>query len=185
MRNLLQGKNVILTALKAGEEDILQQWFNNVQFMRHYDMVPAVPKGKGKIEELLNYYENSEERLLLAIRLVENDEIIGVAGFDEIVWSNGTAVLFVGIGDLSFRGKGFGFEALNLLIDYGFNELNFHKIQLNVIEYNIAAVKMYEKAGFIREGLYREYIYRDGRRYHLYLYGMLKSEWNRDLQQLD
>lgn len=182
MRNLLQGQNIILTALKEGEENILQQWFGNVKFMRHYDIVPAMPMSKKKIDEMISYYEDSEERLLLAVRTAETQQLIGVAGFDEIVWSNGTAFLFLGIGDLNFRGKGLGSEILNLLIDYGFNELNFHKIQLNVIEYNKAAIKLYEKAGFIREGLYREYICRDGRRYHLYLYGMLKSEWNRESQ---
>ena len=178
MRKLLQGLRVRLTALKEGDIETLENWFDDVQFMRNYDMIPAILKGKKGIEELINYYSDNTQRCILGIRLVEDNRLIGIAGFDEIIWSNGTAYLFIGIGDNSYRGKGFGKEGLNLLIDYGFNELNFHKIQLNVIEYNQGAIKLYEKAGFIREGIYREYIYRDGLRYHMYLFGMLKAEWN-------
>lgn len=181
MRNLLDGENIKLAALRECDNNVLEQWFNDVSFMRNYDIVPAVPQNKKNIEELLSYYEDSTERLLLTVRLKEDDNLIGVAGFDEIVWTNGTAFLFIGIGNSAFRGKGFGKEAINLLIDYGFNELNFHKIQLNVIEYNMEAISLYEKVGFVQEGIYRQYIHRDGRRYHMYLYGMLKDEWKVNL----
>ena len=107
-----------------------------------------------------------------------DDRLIGICGFDNIVGQ--INILFIGIGDEECRNKGLGKEALNLLIDYGFNEMNFYKLQLHVIEYNKAAIKLYESLGFVREGLYRGYIYRDGRRYHMYLYGLFKNEWNRN-----
>ena len=44
-------------------------------------------------------------------------------------------------------------EALDLLLDFGFNELNFHRIQLNVISYNDAAIALYETLGFVKEGI--------------------------------
>jgi Acetyltransferases, including N-acetylases of ribosomal proteins len=179
MRNLLSGENIQLTALREGEEAVLEKWFNNIEFLRNYDMVPSVPQEKRGIDELMKYYRESNERYIMAVRLKKDGQLIGISGFDDIIWANGTAFMFIGIGESECQGRGFGREALQLLIDYGFNELNFHKIQLNVIEYNDKAVKLYEKAGFVREGIYREYIYRDGRRYHMYLYGMLKSEWNR------
>jgi RimJ/RimL family protein N-acetyltransferase len=115
------------------------------------------------------------ERSFLKEKLA--NEIIGIAGFDEIIWTNAVATTFIGIGNESFRRKGIGKEAMKLLLDFGFHELNFHRIQLIVISYNVSAIKLYEHLGFIREGVYRELVYRDGTRFDLYLYGLLKSEW--------
>jgi RimJ/RimL family protein N-acetyltransferase len=178
MRGLFVGNNVKLTSIKESDITSLEDWFNDVYFLRHYDILPAVPMSKKQLENLLKYYEDSEERCIFAIRKVQTNELIGITGFDNIIWSNGVATLYIGIGNKSARGKGFGKEALNLLIDYGFNELNFHRIQLNVISYNTNAIKLYESLGFIKEGVCRELIFRDGNRYDLFQYGLLRTEWS-------
>lgn len=63
------------------------------------------------------------------------------------------------------------------MLDFGFSELNFHRVQLNVISYNIPAIKLYESVGFIKEGVLREAVYRDFKWYDLYWYGILQKEW--------
>ena len=174
MKVTSRGKKVKITALREGDEKaprtvVWWPWvYENLWGGGCYS------KGERGVKDTLNYYNSSNEKLILAIRLAEGDKLIGICGFDNIIWTNATAYLFIGIGDKEFRNKGFGKEALNLLLDYAFNEMNFYKLQLNVIEYNRPAIKLYEKVGFIREGLYREYIYRDGTRYHMFLYGILK-----------
>lgn len=177
MRGLLEGDKIRITAVKERDFDKIQTWFNDVYFLRNYDMVAAIPKGNKETVEALDYYLNSKEAYIFAIRFRDNDEIIGVAGFDEIIWTNGTATVFIGVGNSELRGRGIGKEALSLLLDFGFNELNFHKVQLDVISYNESAIKLYEGAGFVHEGTYREFVYRDGERYDMYLYGLLKKEW--------
>lgn len=180
MRSLLMGRNVKLDSLDVADMATLSSWFNDVEFLRFYDMVPAIPKSQKEIINLLEYYESSEAKQIFAIRQLDSNKIIGVAGFDDILWANGVATTFIGIGDEGSKGKGLGKEAMKLLLDFGFNELNFHRIQLNVISYNDAAIGLYEKAGFKKEGTYREFIYRDGNRYDLYLYGMLKKEYAKE-----
>jgi len=177
MRNLLDGSNIRLTAVQEDDMHVIEDWFNNVEFLRYYDMIPAMPKSRKQVENMIKYYEDSPERCIYAIREKKTGRIIGVAGFDEIIWSNGVATVFVGIGDENFTGKGLGKEAMTLLLDYGFNELNFYRIQLNVISYNKTAIGLYEDLGFIREGTYRQFINRDGKRYDMYLYGLLRAEW--------
>lgn len=177
MRNLLVGQNLRLNALEAADLPELSPWFGDVGFLRFYDMIPALPHSKNALSELFEYYRGLEDRVIFAIRRIDAGNIIGVAGFDDILWASGTATTFIGIGDPKSTGKGLGKEALELLLDFGFNELNFHRIQLNVISYNERAVKLYERAGFKREGVYREHILRDGRRHDLYLYGMLRGEF--------
>jgi RimJ/RimL family protein N-acetyltransferase len=63
------------------------------------------------------------------------------------------------------------------------DELNLHRVQLTVFSYNERAIALYEKLGFQREGVYREFIQRDGRRYDMYLYGLLRREWKANQKQ--
>ncbi len=177
MRDLLTGRNVRLTAIRDSDVEAIEAWFNDVQFLRSYDVVPAIPRQPTEVRKMLQGFSDSGERIIFAIRAIETDQIIGISGFDEIIWSNGAAALFIGIGDKRYIAKGFGRESIRLLLDFGFNELNFYRIQLNVISYNGPAIRLYESLGFIKEGIFRKFIQRDGDRYDLYLYGLLKEEW--------
>ena len=76
------------------------------------------------------------------------------------------------------RGQGFGFEAMQLVIAFGFRELSLHRIALSVASYNEGAIHLYEKLGFKHEGTAREALQRDGQFYDSYSYGLLKQEWD-------
>jgi len=178
MKNLLSGKEIKLTSIN--EEDILtlQKWHNNVAFMRNYDVVSAIPKNMEEVKGELCDAQKSNTAYIFAVKKSGQQQIIGITGFEDISWNNGTALIYIGIGDEKYRGCGYGKQALKLTIEFGFEELNFHRIYLTVIEYNEPAIKLYENLGFIREGVYREFIHRDGKRYDMYLYGILRPEWD-------
>lgn len=175
--DLLKGNNLRLTSLKEEDLNTFENWYNDVKFLRHYDMIAAFPKSHPQLLEMLQDIRNSNDRYIFAVRTMKENKFIGVTGFENILWNNGVAVIYIGIGDNTFRGKGFGKEALELTMEFGFQELNLHRIQLNVLSYNDPAIKLYENLGFKREGVYREFIHRDGKRYDMYLYGILRSEW--------
>ena len=183
MKNLLSGEKVKLTSIS--EEDILeyQKWFNDVFFMRHYDIVSSIPKSMEDVKEIINDIRKCNTAYIFAVKNIEQQQIIGITGFENISWNNGTALIYIGIGEEEHRGQGNAKEALKLTIEFGFEELNFHRIYLTVIEYNEPAIRLYEKLGFKREGVYREFIHRDGRRYDMYLYGMLRPEWEDNLKE--
>lgn len=185
MRNILVGADIKLTAVKDTDLSVIEDWFNDTEFLRYYDMVPALPRSRAQVEAYIKDYETSEERYIFAVRANDTGKIIGVAGFEDIIWSNGVATVFIGIGDRSYTGKGLGREAMKMVLDFGFNELNFYRIQLNVISYNKAALGLYESLGFVREGTYRNFILRDGKRYDMCLYGMLRPEWDKKFGQTD
>lgn len=170
-------QRVHLTKINKDDMKTIYSWFLNSEFLKNYDYVPPMPMSSEEVDKIFNDYEKNEESDVFAIRPINDNQIIGIAGFDDIVKENKVATLFIGIGDKNIRGKGYGKEALNLLLEYGFNKLDFHRIQLNVLEFNAAGIALYEKAGFIKEGVHREFVLRDGKRFDLYLYGLLKSEW--------
>ncbi|NYB75436.1 GNAT family N-acetyltransferase [Sedimentibacter hydroxybenzoicus DSM 7310] len=155
----------------------IYEWFKDIEFLKFYDYMPPIPQSADEVNKTFGDYKKNEESDVFAIKLFDRNLIIGIAGFDDIVNENKVATLFIGIGNKYVRGRGYGKEALKLLLEYGFNKLGFHRIQLNVLEFNTAAISLYEKAGFKREGTYREFVLRDDKRYDLLLYGLLKSEW--------
>ncbi|QAA31853.1 GNAT family N-acetyltransferase [Clostridium manihotivorum] len=177
MNSLLKGENIKLNSIKEEDFPSINSWYDDADFLRFYDMVPAIPKLDKEVKDVFEEFKGTQERVIFAIRNNESNEIIGVAGFDDVIWSNGVATLFIGIGDTKYRNRGLGKQAIKLLLEFGFSELNFHRIQLNVLGYNTSAIKLYEAVGFKREGEYREFILRDYKRYSMYLYGLLRDEW--------
>jgi RimJ/RimL family protein N-acetyltransferase len=167
-----------LSRIKKEDMAYIYKWFSSSEFLKYYDYYPPVPLNKDEVNKTFNDYEKNEKSEVFAVRL--DDTIIGVAGFDDIIKENQVATLFIGLGSEGERGKGYGRETMKLLLEYGFNDLNFHRIQLNVLEFNERAIALYEKFGFKKEGIFREFALRDGKRYNLLLYGLLKTEWHNE-----
>lgn len=173
---LLTGKQLKLGPLREKDIDILAKWYEDTEFLRFYDFHPAVSKTRKQLEHI---YKNggSDEFIPFAVRKTEDDEMIGLVEIDAISYTNRFAWISVGLGASAERGRGYGYEALSLAIEFAFNELNLERLQLNVISYNTAGIRLYEKLGFKKEGVYREAVLRDGVRSDLYLYGILRREW--------
>ena len=76
-----------------------------------------------------------------------------------------------------FVGRGYGTDAVRVIVSYGFRELDLHRIQLNVYSFNDRAIAAYRKAGFVEEGRRREAIRHDGAWYDVVLMSILNHEW--------
>ena len=177
VKNFLQGNRVRLTALKKEDVSIILQWHEDIGFLRLLDSNAAVPKSEDEILLWINECARDQNTINLGIRLLEREMLIGTIGIFNIEWSNRVGDIVVGIGNRQNWGKGYGNEALNLIIYYAFNELNFHRLGINVLSYNERAIALYERTGFQQEGVMREFGMRDGKRYDLIFYGLLRNEW--------
>jgi RimJ/RimL family protein N-acetyltransferase len=121
--------------------------------------------------------EQGKTNFLLGIRPLDRDKLLGLVELDGIIWPHGTSAVSIAIGEQAERGKGYGREAMALALDFAFRELNLHRVFLTVFSYNTAAMAMYEKLGFMHEGTHRQHLQRDGQRFDMLLYGMLRYEW--------
>jgi RimJ/RimL family protein N-acetyltransferase len=175
---LLFGPNVRLTALGLHDLPLLVQWYQDAEFLRLLDAVPAAPRSEGALREWFEERQKGRDGFLFGVRLHEGDQLIGVVELDGILWNQQVSWLSIGIGDAGRRGQGYGAQALRLALDFAFRELNLHRVQLTVFSYNTAAIALYEKLGFQREGAFREFLHRDGQRHDMYLYGLLRREWD-------
>lgn len=91
-----------------------------------------------------------------------DDKPIGSVYYRDIDNHNRSAEYGIFIGEESARGKGLGTETAKLFIDFGFAELQLHRISLRVLAENTAARRSYEKAGFVQEGVFRDMELLDG-----------------------
>ncbi|KAF3393819.1 hypothetical protein F1880_004633 [Penicillium rolfsii] len=86
------------------------------------------------------------------------------------------AMLGISLADGS-RGQGYGGEAINWALDWAFQHVGLHRVSLCAFSYNLNALKLYKKLGFVEEGREREVIYHLRAWHDLVMLGMLEHEW--------
>lgn len=77
----------------------------------------------------------------------------------------------------SFQGNGYGREAIEWALDYAFRRAGLHRVRIRAFEWNVGALKLYEKVGFRVEGREREALWHEGRWWDGVELGMLEGEW--------
>ena len=130
------------------------KWLNNPKVNKYLgdDHIKGTTLKKEK--EWFNNYEKDKNKKFFTIYI--DKQPIGLMGLSNIDKSNRRADLFIAIGEDDYRGKGYGRPAILWLINYGFNKLKLHKINLGVTEENVPAVKLYKKVGFKVEGRFKD-----------------------------
>ncbi|MBX3066476.1 MAG: GNAT family protein [Anaerolineae bacterium] len=175
--NLFIGKLVKLTGPKQGDHEIMVNWGSRTDYQRLLSSDPARPYTvEGLQEEDKESEKRAHRRFNFRLRTVVDDKLIGFAELF-VEWNHQNCWLAIGIGDPEYWGKGYGSEAVTLLVNYAFRELNLYKVCLDLFEYNPRAYAAYLKVGFIEEGRRHEQLLRDGRRWDLILMGITRPQW--------
>jgi RimJ/RimL family protein N-acetyltransferase len=174
--SFLAGKLVALTAVDpATDADVIARWSRDSQFWRLAHTLPAYPEAAQRVKREL------EDRPIdlhgFAIRTLTDDRLIGLIGLYTIIWPQREAFMGVQIGQRDYWGKGYGTDALRVLLHYGFDELNLLRVSLSFLEGNDRAQRSYEKCGFRYEGRERRAWAYDGRRWDEIYMGLLREEW--------
>jgi len=104
-------------------------------------------------------------------------EYIGGCGLNKVDWKNRVATVGIVIGKKDYWGKGYGTDAMKLLISFIFDEMNMNKVQLHVYSYNERAIKSYKKSGFIEEGRLRQAQYNRGQYHDEVIMGLLRDDY--------
>lgn len=110
---------------------------------------------------------------------LDNDEMIGTISLEQLNYISRRATLGIFIGEKEERNKGYGAEAINLILDFGFNYLNLNNIKLDVLGCNERAIACYKKCGFKEYGKRRKCEYINGKYYDRVSMDILKEEFNK------
>lgn len=172
---LFTGQLVRLAAPQPDDRAILADWTQDDEYMRLLDDDPVRPQAAKDMTWLDN--PNSHDSYYFHIRTLTDNKLIGFVVLHSIKWASQTSELAIGIGERDYWGRGYGKDALRLVLNYAFSELNLYRIGLNVLGYNARAIKAYEQLGFVHEGAKRGMVLRGGERHDLIFYGLLRDEW--------
>lgn len=105
--------------------------------------------------------------------------LCGIAYLRDIDWISRNAAFGLMIGRRDRQRRGIGRRALRLMLQHGFDVLNLERIYLYVVEYNLPARRLYEASGFAYEGTLRKHVALGGKRFDLFVMGMLRDEFDR------
>lgn len=112
-----------------------------------------------------------------AIETLSEGLYIGGCGVNSVDWKNSVVEVGIFIGDKAYLSKGYGTDAMRTLINFIFDEMNIHKVKLNVYSFNPRAIRSYEKLGFTKEGVLRKELFRAGAYHDIHVMGLFREEW--------
>jgi RimJ/RimL family protein N-acetyltransferase len=169
------------------DPEIESRWTHDASFMRLMYREPVRPmppsQVKKKYEELEKEADEKRDVFPFRIRACADDRLIGLAVIQWIDWSNACGWVRLGIGAPEDRRKGYGREALSLLLRFAFDELSLYRLGASIAGYNEPALALVRQFGFVEETRRREALGRDGRRWDLLDYGLLAEEWRASASQ--
>jgi RimJ/RimL family protein N-acetyltransferase len=171
---VLTGDLVVLRPLDRPDYPALTRWANDVELEVLGGGAPPRPRSSASTEELWDGILAAKTGASFGIEA--DGVLIGHCGLFNVDDVARTAELGIGIGERPYWGRGYGRDAVAVLVRYGFRHLNLHRIWLRVHATNERAIRAYAAAGFVEEGRLREHVWTDGRHVDLVQMGVLRRE---------
>ena len=174
---MLCGPRVRLRPLERADLPRYQELFSEPEISLHYGRL-GVPENLDQLQRRFDAGEFDTKDRFLVLAIETEGTLIGAVELkNEENLPSRSATFGIIIGDPAYLDRGYGTEASTLLLDYAFAVLGYHKINLDLFEYNARAQAMYEKLGFVVEGRRRENHWTRGRFWDDILMGITAEEW--------
>jgi RimJ/RimL family protein N-acetyltransferase len=172
---MITGERIILRAWEKTDLEVFTRWFNDPE-VTIYVNNDAYPCHSTEQEE--RYMASRiDDHNTYCITLRENGKPIGNCDIHKIDLRNRTAEVGIVIGEKEYWGRGYGREALRLLLEIGFEGMGLNRISLLVVDQNERAFRCYRAAGFREEGRLRQQSYIKGTFYDDIIMSVLASEY--------
>ncbi|HUP49690.1 MAG TPA: GNAT family protein [Thermoanaerobaculia bacterium] len=160
-RFMIAGEHVILRAFEREDAERCYRWMNDPNIVRTL---------KGRYPIAFSTEEEWLERAMtpgalerhFAIERKEDRTHIGNASIHDIDWVSRTAWFGLFIGEPAAWNRGFGSDAIETLVRFAFEEMNLHKLRINIFDYNERARHVLQSRGFVQEGKLARDFYREG-----------------------
>ncbi len=179
---MLRGERVLLRPLKRSDVTNFLKWFNDPEVIQYLAMyLPLTEMSEEKwIEDAASRIQ-AGTNVYFVIEVIEGDgsKPVGTTGLHGINLKDHNATFGIAIGEKDYWSSGYGTEATQLILDYGFQQLNLHRIASSAFAFNERSIRLHKKVGFKEEGRQREAIYKNGRFHDHVMFGILRDEWER------
>ncbi|MED7951924.1 GNAT family protein [Kitasatospora sp. NPDC058201] len=184
---MIEGKAVRLRALRAEDAEHQLRWRNDPEVVRWAaagdplfgpTTAEALADRFGRILRL-----NPREAAMFTVEETAGGRAIGLVDYRGLDPYEGVAEVGIAIGEQEFWGRGYGSEALGLLVDHLFGAYPLHRMELDTWSGNERAARSFTRLGFREEGRRRGAVLLGGERYDRLLFGMLRAEWEERRRQ--
>ncbi|MEK3904772.1 GNAT family N-acetyltransferase [Paenibacillus sp. FSL R7-0179] len=172
----LTGKKCYLSTVATDDAEAWTRWFNDLEVTAPLGNEAYLLTSLDKEREGIEHVLKSGTHMFSIVDL-ESDMAIGRCLLFDVNLVDRNAMAGIFIGDKAFWGKGFGSDAMRLLVDYGFNLLNLNNIMLGTFAFNQRAIQCYKKVGFKEIGRRRQARIIGGVKYDAILMDMLAEEF--------
>jgi CRISPR-associated Cas5-like protein len=169
------GDLVRLRAMDPADADAQHRWFNDPEVRRH--LAWRYPIARDALAARLQGAATASfANPRFSVERRDTGELIGYAALRDVTPESRNGELDLVIGERSAWGQGFGTDTTRVLCRYAFATLGLHRVHLWVFAEHAAAVRAYEKAGFVREGVARDRFWKGGRWHDCLLMGRLATD---------
>ena len=177
MTHLVHGERVFLRPVEKSDAELIHRWRSDAEVATLASI--AMPMSLAQVEQRTERLAETagDERYDFIICLLADERPIGEAMLFDLDRLNGSAELGIFIGEKGEWGKGYGTDAVNALVDFGFGSLRLERVWLEVWTENPRAQRAYEKAGFVHEGTFRHDRFEGGRFTDGHFMSILRDEW--------
>jgi RimJ/RimL family protein N-acetyltransferase len=180
VKPIIASGRVYLRPLEAADAELYRRWRADAEPMALAGWRDPAPMSLAQVEARIERLakEQGDDVYNFLICLLGDERPIGEVSLGHIDRKDGSAELGIFIGEPDEWGKGYGTDAVNALVDFGFGELRLERIWLEVWTENARARRAYEKAGFVYEATLRNDRYEGGRFTSGDVMSILRDEWS-------
>lgn len=173
----LHTDRLVIRPLQDDDAQDLFQIFSDPEVMRYWSSKPwtSLEQAHEKITLDRTALESGES-LILGVERKQDHRLIGTCSLFEMNWQCRRAEIGYVLKSSEW-GQGYMNEALHALLDFGFQDMNLHRVEADIDPRNEASERILQKLGFTKEGLLRERWIVDGEITDTGFYGLLSREW--------
>jgi RimJ/RimL family protein N-acetyltransferase len=173
---MITGRYIGLRAIERGDLPQMLQWRNIPQFRRYFREYREL-----NFMNQESWFENiilkDSNTIMFSVIDKRKGTLLGACGLCYINWINRNAdfSLYIGAAD-AYIDKKYAPDAGKALLQYGFDELNLHRVYAEVFDFDTPKQALMKQLGFTLEGTHRETHWSEGKWNNSMLYGILKNE---------
>lgn len=179
---MLEGPRVRLRSFELSDVSEIMKYWNKVELRRLLGSLDRGPVARSEEEDWIrSTWKQRQERkaYTFAVETTADSKLIGGTGIFSIEWTSRSAEAGISIYNPEYWGKGYGVDALNLVLGFAFQDLNLSRVGLEVFDFNKRAYKCYLKVGFKETGRRRKARFIEGHYHDSVMMDILNEEWQR------
>lgn len=158
----LDGGEIYLAPLSESHlTETYASWLNDPEVTRHTRHGTS-PYTLAKVRDYFEKIRDSEETIVFAIHLKENDLHVGNISLNDISWGNHSGEISILLGDRRYWGKGLGRDAVRLVIQFGFECCQLHRLWVGMTTTNAGMITIARSLGFQEEGVLKDALFKEG-----------------------